>query len=356
MPEKVPRGKPAYCDINDVVLGRVGSFTDMNGRRVEITAGMFNEVVSNYDSAYHEAKFIPGHADGTAAGKFKSLRTDGTYLYGNLTQVPIERAADFTEFGPHNKRSMEIYPNLDGKGAYLRNAAYLSGEPPAIKGMPDIRPDQVVPVYTGAVFSFSEAGTDEQLYYVFTEAPAVAAPPETTETENEMATEKLIEKEAPAKLAEPAGDVISLAEYNKLAEQNAKLLADVAKANREAAAGRVNQFITSLGTRVTKGMEKAGLASILLFAETQGEDATLKFSEADGGGTFSLSEALANLLQAIPEGTKPLGAPLAAGEGEEGGEGLSAADLKFAEDVGPVGSPEYKAHVASILKLKAARS
>ncbi len=121
-----------------------GTYTDMHGRRASFSAGDLEQLAGSFDPRLFKPSVNIDHADsGPALGSVEGLRWDGEYLRADLANVPGELAAQIDN-GRYPHRSAEIYPDLDGKGAYLRALALLGARPPAVKGLPPM-PSAVTP-------------------------------------------------------------------------------------------------------------------------------------------------------------------------------------------------------------------
>jgi hypothetical protein len=124
--------------ISDVEILRTGTHTASSGQVVKITDDDLSAIAANYNAELHEAPAVIGHpADNHPAyGWVKGLKVVGDRLTATLDLVP-----EFVEAlrqGLFKKRSASIYPNLDGRGMYLRHVGFLGAVPPAIKALADI--------------------------------------------------------------------------------------------------------------------------------------------------------------------------------------------------------------------------
>lgn len=300
----------------DVAIARVGTFTDANGRKANLTSDYFEKVVQNYDPAYHEAKATPAHYATEAIGRIKSVRADADYLYATINVPDKKLAASMLKDGLRNRVSAEFYPDLDGKGAYLRGAALLSGTPPAIKGLPYVHPNQLQPRFDGMAFSESDEGT---VTYTFGE------PDPEPQQESKMAveaTEHVFSEDQVIALNEKLDNLTT----QLLSERDARLKAEAKNKRTE-----VESFVAKLGTRVTPAMQRAGLVDVLVYAESLTDAEPLTFSEGGVEKNFSFAEAFKRVLSAIPEGTNPVG-KMEFAEAPEEVQGLTAIDLVFCEN------------------------
>lgn len=124
--------------IQDVELIRTGMHTASDGKAHGITGDDLDRIAASYNPAYHEAPVVIGHPteNGPAWGWVKSLKRFGDRLVATLDLVP--EFAEVIRQGLFKKRSASIYPDLDGKGPYLRHVGFLGAIPPAVKALQDI--------------------------------------------------------------------------------------------------------------------------------------------------------------------------------------------------------------------------
>ncbi len=119
----------------------------------EYPQGTFNlddlqALADSYDPAFHEAPSYLAHEDETqkrpggnlAFGWIKKLYVRGQTLFADFADVP-RLFADLVLAGRIKKRSVEIYPDLNGKGPYLRAVAWPMI--PQVKALADIGPTHV---------------------------------------------------------------------------------------------------------------------------------------------------------------------------------------------------------------------
>ncbi len=105
-------------------------------------------LADNYDPAFHEAPNYLAHDDpaesrpagNLAFGWIKKLYVRGQTLFADLTNVP-RQFAELLLAGRIKKRSIELYRDLAGKGAYLRALAWPMI--PQVKALADIHPTQI---------------------------------------------------------------------------------------------------------------------------------------------------------------------------------------------------------------------
>jgi hypothetical protein len=143
-----------------------GKFVDYYGRSANFTFADLQKMADNYDPAFHEAAGNIDHdVSGPAFGHVKSVRftpeyaTDGKEIIGGsfvanvIDDIPDDFYAEL-KAKRWTGRSVEvdpvIYPNLQGRGPYLKGFAWLGAKAPAVKGLKPI----------------SLAGTDEKGEYI----------------------------------------------------------------------------------------------------------------------------------------------------------------------------------------------
>jgi hypothetical protein len=124
--------------IRDVEILRTGKHTAANGMKVVLETGDLEKIAKSFDPAFHESPVVIGHPKDNepAYGWVKALRVAGDRLLADLDLVP-----EFVEAlrkGLFKKRSASIYPDLDGRGPYLRHVGFLGAMPPAVKALADI--------------------------------------------------------------------------------------------------------------------------------------------------------------------------------------------------------------------------
>ena len=124
-----------------------GRHTALDGRPVEFTEAILQEIVETYDPALHEAPLVIGHPklNGPAYGWAKSLEMRDGMLFAEPHQV-VPEFAEAANRKMYKKRSASVYlPDSPGNPVpgkhYLRHIGFLGAMPPAIKGIPDTAMD-----------------------------------------------------------------------------------------------------------------------------------------------------------------------------------------------------------------------
>lgn len=122
----------------------VGNYTDMNGKKVEVTPDYLNQLAANYDPALHEAPAVIGHpeTDAPAYGWVTSVRVNGDKLEVQFADVEPQFERMVRE-GRFKKRSLKIYNDPDklpaGRVPYIAHVGFLGATPPAVKGLKNIQ-------------------------------------------------------------------------------------------------------------------------------------------------------------------------------------------------------------------------
>lgn len=140
-----------------------GRHVALDGRPVEFTEAILQEIAATYDPALSEAPLVIGHPklNAPAYGWAKGLEVREGMLYAEPHQV-VPEFAEAANRKMYKKRSASVYlPDSPGNPVpgkhYLRHIGFLGAVPPAIKGIPD------------APFNFAE--DDGALAIEFAEAP-----------------------------------------------------------------------------------------------------------------------------------------------------------------------------------------
>ncbi|MFD1697893.1 peptidase [Halopseudomonas phragmitis] len=120
-----------------------GQHVALDGRPVEFTEAILQEIAATYDPALHEAPLVIGHPklNAPAYGWAKSVEVRDGMLFAEPHQV-VPEFAEAANRKMYKKRSASIYlPDSPGNPVpgkhYLRHIGFLGAMPPAIKGIPD---------------------------------------------------------------------------------------------------------------------------------------------------------------------------------------------------------------------------
>jgi hypothetical protein len=142
-------------EIRDLPIFEAGSYP-----QGDFDAATLQSLADAYDPSFHEAPVYLDHEDDAgqrpagplAFGWIKRLYVKGQTLFADLAQVP-KQFADLILAGRIKKRSVELYPDLEGKGPYLRALAWPMI--PQIKGLADLHPNQIFSDKTNKFVSIS---------------------------------------------------------------------------------------------------------------------------------------------------------------------------------------------------------
>jgi len=147
MPHPMRDADPGRGDPRPVVprvqVLRAGTYLDMSGRQVAVTAELMRELADSYDPALYRAPVVIGHPqhDSPAWGAIAAPEARGS----SLDVALVDLAPDFVSAhraGRYPSRSLSWWPRghagnpLPAKDrAYFRHLGFLGGHPPAIKGL-----------------------------------------------------------------------------------------------------------------------------------------------------------------------------------------------------------------------------
>lgn len=97
------------------------------------------EIAKNYDPKFCEAPITIDHQQsGPAYGWVDTVKADGDKLKVAFKDIPAEFEKDVND-GKYKKVSVELYRNLEGKGAYLKAVSFLGAATPQVKGLEPIK-------------------------------------------------------------------------------------------------------------------------------------------------------------------------------------------------------------------------
>lgn len=97
------------------------------------------EIAKNYDPKFCEAPITIDHQQsGPAYGWVDDVKADGEKLKVSFKDVPQAFEEDVNT-GKYKKVSVELYRNLEGKGAYLKAVSFLGAATPQVKGLEQIK-------------------------------------------------------------------------------------------------------------------------------------------------------------------------------------------------------------------------
>lgn len=93
------------------------------------------EIAKNYDPEFCEAPITIDHQQsGPAYGWVETVKADNDKLKVSFKDIP-ETLKNDVNTGKYKKVSVELYRNLEGKGAYLKAVSFLGAAIPQVKGL-----------------------------------------------------------------------------------------------------------------------------------------------------------------------------------------------------------------------------
>ncbi len=105
----------------------------------KFTKKEISEIAKNYDPKFCEAPITIDHQQsGPAYGWVETVKADGDKLKVAFKDIPESFEKDVND-GKYKKVSVELYRNLEGKGAYLKAVSFLGAATPQIKGLEPIK-------------------------------------------------------------------------------------------------------------------------------------------------------------------------------------------------------------------------
>ncbi len=105
----------------------------------KFTKKEISQIAKNYDPKFCEAPITIDHQQsGPAYGWVEDVKADGDILKVAFKDVPAEFEQSVND-GKYKKVSVELYRNLEGKGAYLKAVSFLGAAIPQVKGLEEIK-------------------------------------------------------------------------------------------------------------------------------------------------------------------------------------------------------------------------
>ena len=105
----------------------------------KFTKKQIAEIASNYDPKFCEAPITIDHQQsGPAYGWVQDVKAENDKLKVCFKDVPEEFEKEVNA-GKYKKVSVELYRNLEGKGAYLKAVSFLGAAIPQVKGLEAIK-------------------------------------------------------------------------------------------------------------------------------------------------------------------------------------------------------------------------
>jgi len=105
----------------------------------KFTKKEIEQIAQNYDPNFCEAPITIDHQQsGPAYGWVDTVKAEGDKLKVCFKDVPEAFEKDVND-GKYKKVSVELYRNLEGKGAYLKAVSFLGAAIPQVKGLEPIK-------------------------------------------------------------------------------------------------------------------------------------------------------------------------------------------------------------------------
>ena len=105
----------------------------------KFTKKEISQIAKNYDPKFCEAPITIDHQQsGPAYGWVEDVKADGDILKVAFKDVPAEFEQSVNDC-KYKKVSVELYRNLEGKGAYLKAVSFLGAAIPQVKGLEEIK-------------------------------------------------------------------------------------------------------------------------------------------------------------------------------------------------------------------------
>lgn len=288
-----------------MAIFKPGMYTDSSGRKKEWSIEDLARIAGAYDPSNHEAPVVIGHPEtnSPAYGWAKKIFIEGDTLWADAEIVP--ELDDLIERGLYKKRSISLYDN-----GTLRHIGFLGGNPPAVKGLPDISFREVEQEHYEFVLDGQlkkkEVHNMKFMEWIksLTTKEGVTLddlPPAFSETDFQAK----IDAEVAAKVEAEKTRLAS-----EFAEENKKKAADLAareEAIRQAeAAARKNgiaSFCEGLCTRgiLTPAMMKHGMGLVNFLEQISSIETTIEFGEGNAAKKQTPVEFMQSFLACLPK-------------------------------------------------------
>jgi hypothetical protein len=279
-----------------VPIFRAGEHTSMEGAKSTYSEADLDHIVRKYDPDYHEAPAVVGHPkhDAPAYGWVKGVKREGETLFAKFGEVYPE-FDQMVQQGLFKKRSASFYVKPDG--LELRHVAFLGAQPPAVKGLAEIKFEEgdhaEIEFQEG---SMADKTVKEQISEFFAELfsgknNAAAAATSFSEAD----AQRLIDIAVAPLKAE------NLTLKTKLEEQSASFAEREKKLTTGEQSGRVAGAVNVLRTagKWIPAFEKMGLT--LVFAELARKGETIEFGEGDQKKQIAPLDLLVSFLEKLPK-------------------------------------------------------
>ncbi|HHT7856355.1 peptidase [Pasteurella multocida] len=281
--------------LTKMAIMKVGNHTAMDGREINFTTAMLDDLATHYEPELSEAPIVIGHPTLTAPayGWVKQASVENGTLYAHVGQVDAN-FAEAVNAGRYKKRSASIFlPDTPGNPKpghyYLRHVGFLGAVPPAVKSLADVN------------FAQSEGGNNAFADFAFDEHESATLSTQEktmTEAEQKAAIEAAAAKMAADEVAKKEADFA--AREAAIADRESKVKAaeeEKAKAEAEKQKKEATDFADAL-VKAGKLLpaHKAGLVEVMV----QLSNVPVSFS--DGSQTVSKSsiDVLKDVLNTKP--------------------------------------------------------
>lgn len=121
-------------------IARIGTFTAMSGRKVDISGQKLDELVSSFNLENYKPPIVKGHpkVEDPAYGHVVALKREGEILFAQYDQVPEEVKKEVYD-GRYLSKSISVFPPKQGEPWKLKHVGLLGAAPPAIDGLGGIQ-------------------------------------------------------------------------------------------------------------------------------------------------------------------------------------------------------------------------
>lgn len=116
------------------------------------------QIAKNYDPKFCEAPITLDHQQsGPAYGWVDTVKAENDKLKVSFKDIP-EEFEKAVNSGKYKKVSVELYRNLEGKGAYLKAVSFLGAATPQVKGLEEIKFMEA----EADIYEFEESAEDDK--------------------------------------------------------------------------------------------------------------------------------------------------------------------------------------------------
>lgn len=287
------------AELSDVEILHTGSFTAMNGRRVNIDKEFLRTLESNFGSTDEPQINIDHIPAGQSYGGIKSVRVeedgDEAKLLATLHNVPGSMAAEMLGGGAYPFRSVEISPDKK-----LVGLAVLGAARPAVKQMQPVKRNQMSPQ-----FAFKEPEGECEIFFQEADMPNGTEEILRLAEEKQAVETNLAAAESQRDALQAELDALKASQSSLEAENLALKEADQAKEKAikfSEALKSADKFLSDLESnrQITPMVREAGAAHALAALDL----ADIKFT-LPGGEEKDLGGFLRELFSMIPKSTVP---------------------------------------------------